>query len=83
MILLKQHGPHSRPLAARGLRCGVTASGGDGGGWGDTGDGALPGVMSPVGAGGDKGHNPVPKAESSPRAELPNQCKHRSRVELG
>lgn len=67
MILLKQHGPHPRLLAAEGLQCGVTAGGAAGGSQGNAGDRALPGVMSPVGAGGDTGHKPVPKAKSSPQ----------------
>lgn len=67
MILLKQHGPRPRPLAAGGLQCRVTAVRGAGGSWGDAGDGALPGIVSPVGAGGDTGHDPVPKAEGSPQ----------------
>lgn len=33
MILLKQHGPHPRPLAARGLQCRVSARGEAGGSW--------------------------------------------------
>lgn len=67
MILLKQHGPNPQPLMARGLHCGVTAGRGAGGSWGDAGDRALPGVMSPVGAGSDTGHDQVPKAEGSPQ----------------
>lgn len=64
MILLKQHGPHPWLLTAGGLQCGVAASRQACGGQGDDEDGALPGVMSPVGDGDDTGRDPVLRGES-------------------
>lgn len=67
MILLKQHGPHPWLLTAGGLQCGVAACRQACGSQGDDEDGALPGVMSPVGDGGDTGRDLVLKVEGGPQ----------------